>query len=229
MNMLFLHKLLFPPTKYEHTRGVFISTRLEYDDGTQLWTRIGADLGLAKSFAHRKGERKLKSIVLIGKATPKDNIARAEDVSKFFDSMALASPGTLLCLDELKAIHVNLREVRDAISIESLKRFLTWDCDEIIQAFAKCTSPSLPMETLSWVNTRHINERERPGDAKIALSIFAKLTAIKRLHIHHRSSSYLYGFQDYLHEHLNTEIELASMCHGLESLFPQHVVVPHLG
>jgi hypothetical protein len=121
-----LHKLLFPPTKYEHTRGVLISTRLEYDDGIQLWTRIGADLGLAKSFAHRKGERKLKSIVLIGKATPKDNTTRAEDVSKFFGSMALASPGTLLCLDELKTIHVNLREVGDAISIESLKRFLTW-------------------------------------------------------------------------------------------------------
>jgi hypothetical protein len=63
--------------------------------------------------------------------------------------MALANPGTLLCLDELKAIQVNLREVGDAISIESLKRFLTWDCDEIIQAFAKCTPSSLPIEKLS--------------------------------------------------------------------------------
>jgi hypothetical protein len=44
-----LRKLLLPPTKDEHTRGVSISTRLEYDDGTQFWTRIGADLGLAKS------------------------------------------------------------------------------------------------------------------------------------------------------------------------------------
>jgi hypothetical protein len=82
------------------------------------------------------------------------------------------------------------------------------------------------METLSWVNTRHINERERLGDAKISLSIFAKLIALRRLHIHHRSSSYLYGFQDHLHEHLNTEIELASMTSedDADPAFPMHRV-----
>ncbi|KAI4654740.1 uncharacterized protein J4E78_006917 [Alternaria triticimaculans] len=208
-----LRNLLLPATSYKHTRGVKINTCLKYDDGTQLWTRINADLEIAKIFLQREGLRKLNSITLVGQTDPKVNVAQTEDIRRFFELTESASHETPVQIQELFAIGVDLAEVTKFVSLSHLKHLFTWDSDNVFEAFSGCESASLLIERLNWVHTRTAIRMSQRNEEEV-LAFFAKLIHLRRLRIHHRSQLYMWYFREHLHEYLTRELESASMTSG---------------